>query len=52
MNNKVENNLINNNRAKTRERLSWIRVGRKFYNLANAVAVEISMDDVIVTFPG
>ncbi len=52
MDNKVENNIINNSQAEPRERLSWIKVGRKFYNLDSAVAVEISMGDVIVTFPG
>ena len=31
---------------------SWIKVGRKYYNLDNAVTFEVSMDDVIVTFPG
>ncbi len=31
---------------------SWIRVNRKMYNLENATTVEVSMGDVIVTFPG
>ena len=31
---------------------SWIKVGRKYYNLENAIAMEISMDEVVVTFPG
>ena len=31
---------------------SWIKVGRKYYNLENAIAMESSTDDVVVTFPG